>query len=168
MLDCPIGCGARRKKITVGSEETQRQWRFFRSGTQTLNFCRSLHFARGNKSMVYVQMIYVSNWNVHLCQEKSPIYKLSCGKAPNTLQACHYRHATKAFSGLCILYDISIDFSSCNSFANLGFFSKVSVSVGSIIPCVKLLNFKSCLFHRHTITGLGHFQNMKLIHWVEM
>ena len=33
-----------------------------------------------------------------------------------------------------LLYDISVDFGSHNSFANFGFFAKVSIPVESIIP----------------------------------
>ena len=28
MLGCPVGCGAREQKMTVGTEQTRRQWRF--------------------------------------------------------------------------------------------------------------------------------------------
>ena len=63
---------------------------------------------------------------------KDLIYKLSRSKAPKTQQFCHYRHARKT-SGLFLLYDVN----SRNNFANLGSFAKVSIPVGSIIPCTK-------------------------------
>ena len=44
-LDSLIGCGARK--------QTRTQSRFFRSETLTLNSCRSLHYARGNESVIY-------------------------------------------------------------------------------------------------------------------
>ena len=45
------------------------------------------------------------------------------------LQTC------EEYQGTFLLYDTSVDFSSCNNFVNLGFFAKVSVPVQSIIPC---------------------------------
>ena len=82
-----------------------------------------------------------ANRNIHLCQEKSPIYKLSRSKTFKTRQICHYRHARKT-SGLYLLHDTGVDFSSSNNFANLDSFAKVSVTVGFIIPwtvvCLKL------------------------------
>ena len=67
------------------------------------------------------------NRNIHLCQEKAPIYKLSRSKAPKTQQTCGYTHTRKT-SGL------FNDFSSRNNLANLGSLATVSVPVGSIIP----------------------------------
>ena len=36
-----------------------------------------------------------TNRNIHLCQEKAPIYKLSRSKAPKTQQICGYRNTRK-------------------------------------------------------------------------
>ena len=66
---------------------------------------------------------------------KAPIYTLSRSKALKTQQICHYRYAKKT-SGLFLLYDTGVDFSSRNNFANLDTFAKVSVSVESIIPWI--------------------------------
>ena len=44
----------------VRNEENRRQWHLFRGGTQAISSCRSLDYARVNKSMIYVSMIYGS------------------------------------------------------------------------------------------------------------
>ena len=44
----------------ISNEESRRQCRLFRSGTQTLNSRRSLDYTRVNKSIVFVPMIYAS------------------------------------------------------------------------------------------------------------
>ena len=59
-----------------------------------------------------------ANRNKHLCQEKSPNYKLSRSKAPKTLQAA--RKTIEPFS----LYDTGVDFSSSNIFCKLRFLRK--------------------------------------------
>ena len=46
---------------------------FFQTEPLTLNSCRSLDYARGNESIIYV---------TDLCKEKAPICKLSRSKAP--------------------------------------------------------------------------------------
>ena len=38
--------------------ETQKQLRFFQSGPEALNFCRSLDYALDNKSIICVLVIY--------------------------------------------------------------------------------------------------------------
>ena len=53
-------------------------------------------------------------------------------KPPKTQQICHYRHARKT-SGLLLLCDKGVNFSSRNNFANLCLFAKVSIPVGVII-----------------------------------
>ena len=68
-------------------------------------------------------------------KEKSPIYKLSRSKPPETRQIGHYRHVKK-ISGLFLLHDTSVYFSSRNNLTNLGSFAKVFVSVRAIIPCL--------------------------------
>ena len=73
-----------------------------------------------------------ANRNIHLCQEKASLYKLSHSKACKTQDICHYRHARKN-SGLVLLYDTGVDISSRNNFANFGYFEKVSFPVGSTI-----------------------------------
>ena len=47
-----MGCGARKQKTTMGNEQTQIQQHFFKSETLTLNSSRSLHYARGNESII--------------------------------------------------------------------------------------------------------------------
>ena len=58
---------------------------------------------------------------------------MSLSKAPKTQQICHYKHARKT-SELFLLFNTGVNFSSRNSFANLGSFAKISVPVGSITP----------------------------------
>ena len=48
-------------------------------------------------------------------------------------QTCGYRHTTKN-SGNCYWHRTGAYFSPSNNFANLGFFAKISVPAGSIIP----------------------------------
>ena len=81
---------------------------------------------------------------IHLWYEKTPIYKLSRSKAPETQQICHYRYERKT-SELSLLYDTSVYFSSHNSFVNLGSLAKVSVPVGSIIPRANYALSRSCV-----------------------
>ena len=45
--------------------------------------------------------------------EKAPVHKLSHSKAPKKQQICHNRHTRKT-SGLFLLYDTGVDFSSRN------------------------------------------------------
>ena len=58
---------------------------------------------------------------------KTPIYKISRSKAPKTQQTCVTDIQEKSV-------DFFNDFVPRNNFANLAFFAKVSVPVGSIIP----------------------------------
>ena len=53
MSDNPIGYGAHKQETPSGNEQTRTQSRFFQSETLTLNSCRSLHYARGNESIIY-------------------------------------------------------------------------------------------------------------------
>ena len=64
-----------------------------------------------------------ANRNIHLCQEKRPFTSYPAAKHPkhNKLAVTDIRAKP-------------VDFISRNNFANLAFFAKVSVSVGSIIP----------------------------------
>ena len=120
-----------RRTQTKQDDKKRRKCCFLWGGTQTLNSCRSLDYASNN---IYIfQRSRRANRNIHLCQEKAPIYKLFRSKAPKTQQICHYRHARKT-SGLFLLYNTSADFSSRNNFANLGSFAKFAVPVQSLIP----------------------------------
>ena len=67
-----------------------------------------------------------ANRNIHLCQEKAPIYKLTHSKAPKTQQICPYWHAGKTSEPF-FLYDMGVDFSYRNIFANLGSFAKFPI-----------------------------------------
>ena len=71
-------------------------------------------------------------------KEKASIYRLSRGKVTkkNTKFAITDMREKLAFFFL--FYDMGVDFSSRNNFANSGSFANVSVSVGSIIPYIKL------------------------------
>ena len=68
------------------------------------------------------------NRNINLWEEKAPVYRLSRSKAPKTQQICHYRHTRKP-GELLLLFDMGVDFSLRNNFANSGSFAKVSVPV---------------------------------------
>ena len=74
-----------------------------------------------------------ANRNIHLFWKKAPIYKLSRSKSPKPQQIRHSRH-TRKISGLFLLCNTGVDFSSRNNLANLGSFAKVSVPVQFIIP----------------------------------
>ena len=76
-----------------------------------------------------------ANKNIHLCQEKAPIYKLFPSKAPKTQVTCGYRHTRKT-SGLSQWHRTDVALHSfLNNFASLGSFANVLVSVGTVIPC---------------------------------
>ena len=81
------------------------------------------------------------NKNIHLCQVKAPIYKLSRSNAPKT--QCRYRHTTKN-QWTFLLYTTGVNFSSRNIFSNLSSFAKVLVPVGSMIPRVNQIIYKGC------------------------
>ena len=100
-----------------------------------------------------------TNRNISLWQEKAPIYRLSCSKAPKTQQICHYRHMKKN-NELFLLFNTGVDFSLHNNFANSGSFAKISVPVHiiipciyqgiiDIIPCIYTLSIWSCLLLQH-------------------
>ena len=69
-----------------------------------------------------------ANRNIHLCQEKAPILKLSHSKSPKIQQIRHYRHTRKT-SELFLLFNTGVDFILRNNFANSSSFAKVSVPV---------------------------------------
>ena len=125
------------------NEWKRRQWRFFWSETQTFKSCRSIDYARNNKSIMcsndlcrpIEKYIYVS--------EKAPICKLSRSKEPKTQQTCGYRHTRKT-SRLFKWHRTGVHFCSFNNFANLGSFAKVSVPVESIIPWSQTVFSRSC------------------------
>ena len=64
-----------------------------------------------------------TNRNIHLCQEKSPIYKLSRSKSSKAQQVVGYKHTRKT-SGLFLWYHTGVDFRSRNNFANVGSLQK--------------------------------------------
>ena len=59
MLNWPISCDTRRQKKAIETKRPEDSDAFSRSGTQTLNSCRSLDYACANKSIIYVSLIYV-------------------------------------------------------------------------------------------------------------
>ena len=155
MLDRLNGCGAHKQKIRetnkhqdndAFSEVEHRQWT-----PVTVLAIQAV------TSLSHFPMFYASQYrNIHLCQKKAPIYKLSRSEALKTQLICHYRHAKKT-CGLFLLYNTGIETHSCNNLANLGSFAKVSVSVGSITPCTYVLCKWSCLplqLHAHRRTQL--------------
>ena len=77
------------------------------------NSVTSLKCARVNQLIPYII----------IRKEKAPIYKFFLSKVPKTQQICHYRHA-RITSGLFLLYDKGVGFSSRKNFANLGSFAK--------------------------------------------
>ena len=88
--------------------------------------CKSvanLKSASVNKSVIY---------NI-MRKDKAFIYNLSRSKVPITQQTFHYRHAIKPANLFCCATR-GVHFSSCNNLANLDYFAKVSISVGSLIP----------------------------------
>ena len=74
-----------------------------------------------------------ANRKIHLCQEKSPIYKLSRSKAPKAQQTCGSRHTRKT-NGLFYGHYTGVGYGFRNNLAYLGSFANVSVPVESIIP----------------------------------
>ena len=67
-------------------------------------------------------------------RKKHPIYTFSRSKAHKTQQIFGYSYRHREISGSVPLYDMGVDFSLLNNFANLGSFAKVSVPVETIIP----------------------------------
>ena len=113
-----------RRMQTKQREEAWKKWHCFQVEHRHGNSAASLKRARVTKSITYIIMR----------KEKAPIYKSSRSKVSKTQQICHYRYVRKT-SGLFLLRDMGAGSSSRNYFANLGSFAKVSVPVGSIIPC---------------------------------
>ena len=67
-----------------------------------------------------------ANRNINLWEEKVPVYRLSRSKAPETQQISNYRHTRKT-GEFFVLFNMSVDFSLRNNFANSGSFAQVSV-----------------------------------------
>ena len=59
---------------------------------------------------------------------KTPVYRLSCSKAPKTQEKYHYKHTRKT-GELFLLFNTGVDFSLRNNFANSGSIAKVFVPV---------------------------------------
>ena len=57
-------------------------------------------------------------------------------KHPKHKKNCHYRHVRKTSGLYFLLYNTGVDSSSRYNFANLGSFTKVSIPVGFVIPCL--------------------------------
>ena len=93
------------------------------SRIQTLNFCCSLNHARDNKPNIYSS-------NLFLLAKKHLFTSYPAAKHQNT-----------ANLGL----QTYVDFSSCNNFANIGSFAKISVHVYTIIPWYSKGIFRSCI-----------------------
>ena len=61
----------------IENEEGRILCRFFQSETQTSNSCRTLDYARDNKSIIYVPMIYA--------KKKRPFTSCPAAKHQNTV-----------------------------------------------------------------------------------
>ena len=119
-LDSLIGCGARK--------QTRTQSRFFRSETLTLNSCRSLHYARGNESVIYFTNPCKPKEADIYARKKHPFVSYPAAKHPNAsnLQLQTYeKNQWTLFNNTARASSLS----SRNNFQNLGSFAKVSVPV---------------------------------------
>ena len=110
------------------------------------NSVTNLECACVTKSIIYIIM--------H--KEKAPIYRLSHSKTPKTPKMCHYNHSRK-ISVLFWLYDTVVDLSSRNNFSNSGSFAKVSIPVGSIIPCFNHCNkYNNCFLLNYNLKKVNY------------
>ena len=95
MKDFTISCGTRGQTKTIRNYETRIQWCFFWRGTQTLNSCRSLDYARGNWSIIYFNDLCKPIEIYIYARKKHPVTCCPTAKAPRTQQTCGNRHSTK-------------------------------------------------------------------------
>ena len=131
-------------KKTMRIEEARQKCRFLLVETHKRWTSTAVLTVHAETNLLYTfQRPVQANRNINQWQKKAPIYKLSRRKAPKTQQICYYRHARKT-SGLFLLYDTGFSFNSCNNFANLVFFAKVSVPLAKF-PCWQLDWLCSCL-----------------------
>ena len=107
----------------------------FRSGTQTLNSCHSPDYARDNKLLIFNDLCKPIELYIY-ARKKHPFASYAA--------ANHAKHSKFTITDIrekpvdfFSLYDTGVDFISRNNFSNLGSFAKVSILVGSIIPCTK-------------------------------
>ena len=132
-LDWPNSCGALERKETVKNKDTWCQWQFFQNGTQTLNWCRSIDYAHGNKSITFPN---------DLCKPiETYIYAGSKHSFTSNPAAKHPKHSIFEVADI---REKPADYSSRNNFANSSSFAKVSVPVGTIIPWPKADKKRSC------------------------
>ena len=101
---------------------------FSQSRKLTLNFYRSLGYACGSESIIYFTYLCKPIETYIYAMKKSTICKSSPSKTPKTQQICHYRHTRKT-GDIFLLFNMGVDFSLRNNFANSGCFAKVSVPV---------------------------------------
>ena len=98
------------------------------------NLITNLKCARVNKLIIYLIMR----------KKKAPIYKLSCSRAPKTLQICNYKHVRKT-RVLFSLFNTGVDLRFRNNFANSGSCSK-SFRTCRIYNCLSKQTFSVIYF----------------------
>ena len=134
MLDCPIVCGARRQKMTVRNEQTQKSEPF--SKARHKHYTPVAVFATHTvTSLIYFSMIYARQWKYATMPEKSTHLQV-IPQQSNQITANLPLPTCEKNQWTFLLCDTGVDFSSRNNFTILGFFAEVSIPVGSIIFCI--------------------------------
>ena len=133
VLNARLPCWLRRTqtKNDGGNRTNIKAVALFRSGTQTLNSGRSLGYRRGNESIIIFNDLFKSLEIYIDARKQHPFTSYPAAKHPkqNKLGVTDLREKPAN------LFNDTADFFSRNNFANLGFFAKASVPVGTITPC---------------------------------
>ena len=130
-FDGSIGCDARKPKDDNEKRiNTKIEWRFSRSGTQTLKSCHRLGYARGSESIIFFNYLCNPLEIYNYARIKHPFTSYPTAKHPKRSKFPITNMREKPV-GFFIEWH---EFSAHNNFDTLGSFEKVFFAVEAIIP----------------------------------